>query len=431
MPPKTGNRKLAGAKNTSQKTIEALEEIEERNPTATAKADDAKPALDGIKSPPNGVDPGNPDPKGKRDSKHIFEGLGDLMDINFNKNASLPTNVFKTAHPEGGPKLTQEEILKQKMKARRLGTETSSHLTSSTHFRINRGDTSTSSKWEPHESTKSPRKSMANKNANTLRKQHKSQVISTPGHGKKARVSHSDILGGVSHLLKVRKSPMSIIPKLNLHPRPLHPSKTSKRLPTEDKLKLDYSQSQDSIDPLEKATPASKIRSEKIVKMPKLTKSAQNSKNPNLQQEVNNSIDTIDTTFGKENLKIGKENLKIGKENLTIGKENLTIVEENLTIVEESEIYELYDFIYPGEHISKLAKFLKPAEAELGDVQGSLGKFGDFEKPRPVILLAGARESGRTNVYVSIARVGNFLGVKIGSVEVRCGGCGFGDGDWD
>ena len=114
MPPKTGNRKLAGAKNTSQKTIEALEEIEERNPTATAKADDAKPALDGIKSPPNGVDPGNPDPKGKRDSKHIFEGLGDLMDINFNKNASLPTNVFKTAHPEGGPKLTQEEILKQK-----------------------------------------------------------------------------------------------------------------------------------------------------------------------------------------------------------------------------------------------------------------------------------------------------------------------------
>jgi hypothetical protein len=201
MPPKTGNRKLAGAKNTSQKTIEALEEIEERNPTATTKVDKAKPTPDVIKSPPNGVDPENPDPKGKRDSVHIFEGLGDLTDINFNKNASLPTNVFKIAHQDSTSNLTHEEIIKQKMKARRLGTETSSNLTSSTQFRIRGGgDTSKSSKWEPHESTRSPRKSTANKNNKFLSKQHSSQVIGTPRNGKKARISHSDLLGGVSHL---------------------------------------------------------------------------------------------------------------------------------------------------------------------------------------------------------------------------------------
>jgi hypothetical protein len=398
MPPKTGNRKLAGAKNTSQKTIEALEEIEERNPAATTKVDDAKPTPNGIKSPPNGVDPGNPDPKGKRDSVHIFEGLGDLTDINFNKNASHPTNVFKTAHQDSTSNLTNEEIIKQKMKARRLGTETSSQRTSSTHFRIRGGDTSTSSKWEPHESTKSPRKSTAYKSNKTLGKQHTSQMIGTPGHGKKARIPQSDLLGGVSHLLKVRKSAKSIIPKLNITPKRL-PSKSTKRTETEEKLKLDYSHSADSFE-LDPTGPNSQMRSDTIVKMPPIVKSIPTSQL--LEESYKDTPRTIPS-----------------------------IDRSNLTIIEESEIYELYDFIFPGEQISKLAKILKPADAELSDVQKAIATFRDFEKPRPVILLAGARDSGRTNMYVAIARVGKVFRVKKNSLEVRCGYCGFRDGDGD
>ena len=45
-----------------------------------------------------------------------------------------------------------------------------------------------------------------------------------------------------------------------------------------------------------------------------------------------------------------------------------TVDRDIMTIIEESEIYDLYDFIYPGEHISKMAKFLNPAEAEPSDI---------------------------------------------------------------
>jgi hypothetical protein len=153
------------------------------------------------------------------------------------------------------------------------------------------------------------------------------------------------------------------------------PSKSTKRTEISDKLHLDYSHSVDDSFELDPTCPNSLLKSDTIVKMPPILNSIATSKLcEESPKDTHRTIQSLDRS--------------------------------NLTIIEESEIYELYDFIFPGEQISKLAKILKPAEAELCDVQKAIATFEDFEKPRPVILLAGARESGRTNMYVAIARVG-------------------------
>jgi hypothetical protein len=82
--------------------------------------------------------------------------------------------------------------------------------------------------------------------------------------------------------------------------------------------------------------------------------------------------------------------------------------------------YKLYDFLFPGGNMARLAKIQKMVNIENSTISSILGKF-KFDAPAPVIVLAGARDSKRLFFYEGIARAAFRTDAVIVDSGVRTG----------
>lgn len=65
--------------------------------------------------------------------------------------------------------------------------------------------------------------------------------------------------------------------------------------------------------------------------------------------------------------------------------------------------YKLFDFIFPGGKVASLCRIEKMIDFENAAMESTLKKF-KFSKPIPVVVLTGARDSGRPNFLEGVSR---------------------------
>ena len=65
--------------------------------------------------------------------------------------------------------------------------------------------------------------------------------------------------------------------------------------------------------------------------------------------------------------------------------------------------YKLFDFIFPGGKVASLCRIEKMIDFEDAAMESTLKKF-KFSRPNPVVVLTGARDSGRQNFLEGVSR---------------------------
>jgi hypothetical protein len=116
---------------------------------------------------------------------------------------------------------------------------------------------------------------------------------------------------------------------------------------------------------------------------------------------------TIETLKKKNTLKGGK----------------MSVVNNTMGMPSKEDLvgsYKLYDFLFPGGNMARLAKIQKMVNIENSTIASILGKF-KFDAPAPVIVLAGARDSKRLFFYEGIARAAFRTDAVIVDSGVRTG----------